>query len=182
MVTLGLSQYEIADKLGVSQSTVRRRLAEYGLSTVKRVGPRPKSQRFTNCGTCDKPLENGIRQFCSLSCSSSRNTRGYIDRWLAGAESGANANGELKKIVRDWLLAEANYRCMCGWSEVNTFSGKVTLNIDHIDGDARNNARSNLRVLCCNCHTLTPTYNALNKGKGTRYQTPGLRERNRLRD
>jgi 5-methylcytosine-specific restriction endonuclease McrA len=39
---------------------------------------------------------------------------------------------------------------------------KLTLQLDHIDGDKTNNAQSNLRLLCPNCHAQTHTFS---KGK-----------------
>lgn len=35
---------------------------------------------------------------------------------------------------------------------------KIPLEIDHIDGNKKNNDRNNLRALCPNCHALTPTW------------------------
>jgi len=44
-----------------------------------------------------------------------------------------------------------------------TWNGKkLVLQMDHIDGDRTNNAQSNLRLLCPNCHTQTDTFS---KGK-----------------
>lgn len=37
------------------------------------------------------------------------------------------------------------------------------LQIHHIDGNHYNNEESNLQLLCPNCHSLTPTFGALNK-------------------
>ena len=34
----------------------------------------------------------------------------------------------------------------------------LVLQIDHIDGDIRNNAIENLRFICANCHTQTETF------------------------
>lgn len=40
---------------------------------------------------------------------------------------------------------------------------KISLELDHIDGNNKNNLISNLRYLCPNCHALTPTYRGKNK-------------------
>jgi len=36
--------------------------------------------------------------------------------------------------------------------------GPIPLELDHIDGCRSNNQLQNLRLLCPNCHALTPTY------------------------
>lgn len=53
----------------------------------------------------------------------------------------------------------------CGISEWN---GKpIVLELDHIDGDNRNNVLENLRVLCPNCHSQTPTFRGKNKSRSS---------------
>lgn len=49
----------------------------------------------------------------------------------------------------------SNPECKCPgeW-----FGKPLTLEVDHIDGDRRNNNQDNLRFLCPNCHAQTPTY------------------------
>lgn len=44
----------------------------------------------------------------------------------------------------------------------------LPLEVDHIDGNWRNNCRENLRFLCPNCHSATDTYRGRNKGIGIR--------------
>lgn len=45
--------------------------------------------------------------------------------------------------------------------------GKLTLQLDHIDGDKFNNLRENLQILCPNCHAQTKTF--ANNGAKKRY-------------
>ncbi|MFD9359925.1 HNH endonuclease [Streptomyces sp. NPDC060031] len=41
----------------------------------------------------------------------------------------------------------------------------LPLEVDHIDGDWRNNQPANLRLLCPNCHSTTDTYRGRGKGR-----------------
>lgn len=45
----------------------------------------------------------------------------------------------------------------CGWSKKSD-DGRIPLELDHINGDSRDNRLENLRVLCPNCHSLKPTH------------------------
>jgi 5-methylcytosine-specific restriction endonuclease McrA len=68
------------------------------------------------------------------------------------------ARGSLRKR----LLIERNHTCEdCGIG--NTHNGKpLSLELDHIDGNSNNNKVENLRILCPNCHSQTPTHRAKN--------------------
>ncbi|MFH8841058.1 HNH endonuclease signature motif containing protein [Streptomyces sp. NPDC017868] len=43
----------------------------------------------------------------------------------------------------------------------------LPLEVDHVDGDWRNNRIENLRLLCPNCHSTTDTYRGRNKGRAS---------------
>lgn len=59
---------------------------------------------------------------------------------------------------RERLFKECNYSCsQCGYNKTRDCGG-IILEIDHIDGDHTNNSYDNLRVLCPNCHALTPNF------------------------
>lgn len=65
-----------------------------------------------------------------------------------------------KKIV----LEEQDHKCLhCGLDE--WMGLRITLELDHIDGDRENNVRSNLRGLCPNCHSITDTWKQGQTGK-----------------
>lgn len=91
----------------------------------------------------------------------------YIDRWKNGLEDGMRGKTSISNHIRRCLFEKYESSCAeCGWCKVNKYSGKIPLEIEHIDGNYLNNLEDNLVLLCPNCHSLTPTYRSLNKGKG----------------
>lgn len=139
----------------------------------------PKRKKFLKrCLNCDSYVNYKGGKYCSFSCSTEHRKLSVISAWLNGTFDGSRPQSlELSRTIRNFLLSEANYRCQSpdccvpgGWSQINPTTGKVPLEIDHIDGDSTNNSPSNLIVLCPNCHSLTPTFRALNKNSKRTYR------------
>jgi hypothetical protein len=62
-----------------------------------------------------------------------------------------------KSAVRKRLITERGWRCEECLLE--SWLGKpITLEVDHINGDKKDNDNKNLKLLCPNCHSQTPTW------------------------
>ena len=70
-----------------------------------------------------------------------------------------------QKVLRSYVERHSilEYKCVNCGCDGNWQGGKISLEIDHKDGDSTNNAIENLRYLCPNCHALTDTYRGKNK-------------------
>lgn len=66
--------------------------------------------------------------------------------------------------LKNRLLKEEVFQPICSNCEQTTWLEQpIPLELDHIDGNHFNNNLNNLRLLCPNCHALTPTYRGKNK-------------------
>jgi 5-methylcytosine-specific restriction endonuclease McrA len=91
-----------------------------------------------------------------------------VKAWKAGKYHGTRgAQLQLSQTIRNYILDKRGHKCnRCGWKQVNPTTGRVPVQVHHIDGNALNTKERNLEVLCPNCHALTPNWGAGNKGKG----------------
>jgi 5-methylcytosine-specific restriction endonuclease McrA len=97
-------------------------------------------------------------KYCNNDCQQLYQHQQTISAWLnEGIVPGV-------KVLRRYFY-EKDYSCSeCGISDWN--GKELRLELDHIDGDSTNNLVENLRLLCPNCHSQTPTYKAKNIGRG----------------
>jgi hypothetical protein len=129
------------------------------------------------CMECSNPIPYSKRHtnvFCSNSCAASRNNRLHpkrmkqeklpkpdvtLSRFLAGQ---VDQRATLRKLL---IRVRGNACAICTLSGI--WCGKpITLIVDHKDGDAGNNLPDNVRLLCPNCNSQTPTFSGRNRGKG----------------
>lgn len=62
------------------------------------------------------------------------------------------------------LIREGIFKHKCYGCGKSRWQGHpIPIELDHINGDHKDNSLCNLRILCPNCHALTPTYRGKNK-------------------
>ena len=119
-----------------------------------------------NCLNCKKEISNRYK-YCSNTCQNDFQYKKYIEDWKSGKVSGLCASNKISHYLRKYLLRKCGHKCsICGWAEKNVYSGTVPLEVDHLNGNWRDNREENLMPKCPNCHSLTETYRNLNKGSG----------------
>lgn len=122
-----------------------------------------KQKKIKTCKNCEKIIIKYNNQYCNLKCFHEYQYKNKILRKFYDGE--INSNDTLRKILIKLFGAKC---CECGCGDIWN-KKKLTLQVDHIDGNSDNNDPENVRLLCPNCHTQTPTYCGLNnKQKNTR--------------
>ena len=120
-----------------------------------------------HCKNCNIIIHRKNDTYCSNKCRADFNYKKKIISWKAGEIKTTIGAYGLSSFVRRYIFDKYKSKCCkCGWCEINTKSGKTPLQINHIDGNYKNNIEKNLELLCPNCHALTPNFGSLNKGHG----------------
>lgn len=140
-------EFDSVRKLNGHKS-VHRTNGRYSVSRKK-----PENQIAHLCIYCEKSFlhrHSSNNKFCSTKCS---NDYLWETESKPRIEQGLGGGG-----IRRYLKETRGDQCQeCGQPSSHN-SKPLTLQIDHIDGNSDNDALENLRLLCPNCHTQTPTH------------------------
>ena len=105
-----------------------------------------------------------------------RNKNSYQDKRIKNKypdelifiENSCVSNG----VVKNRLMSNPTYEHKCELCSIkewyDPFENKIkpiNLELDHINGNERDNRKENLRLICSNCHSFTPTYKGRNINK-----------------
>jgi len=147
--TIGENKHFCSKSCSASYNNVRRKRLK-------------KTNICKNCGN----LINGRNIYCDNICQNEYQRNQIFEKIELGVFHLENKESE-SKWVKKYLIEKYGDKCMkCGWNEVHFITGKVPIQINHIDGNMENNRLNNVELLCPNCHSLTENFGSLNKGNG----------------
>lgn len=138
--------------------------AELGVAGVlRRLGLRAAGGNYGNIGRAIKAAQLSTNHFSQ---------RGHLQRrhnphaprtplaQILVSGSAFRSSQLRKRLVQESVLAAQCSGCL----RVDWLGRPIPLELDHVDGDRHNNQLENLRLLCPNCHAMTPTYRGKNIG------------------
>lgn len=184
-----LSYEEIGRRYNCTGAAVKRAAERLGIHIPQRrkINPNETFRRGTAkkgiCKNCGKEFvlyksTNGL--FCSNKCFSDYKHKEKYRLILEGDESIMRANYSPRIFKKD-IMEEQNNKCaICGCLPEHNNKPLVFI-LDHIDGDASNNKRDNLRCICPNCDSQLPTYKFKNKKSSRNYYRYGGYKREQMK-
>ncbi len=121
------------------------------------------------CINCSKEFETTREDkiYCSFQCSAEyRHKESYKD-FLEHNEKYCKGNYTPKNFKDEFMKEQNNVCAICGCKPEHNGKPLVFI-LDHIDGDASNNKRENLRMICPNCDSQLDTFKSKNKNSTRR--------------
>ena len=172
-----VSYEEIGRRYNVTGEAVKKAAKRLGIELPKRREINPsetfhrgtaKTGKCLNCGKEFIIYKSKTGKYCSNKCQAEMRHKECYNLIIEGDESIMRANYSPAKF-RDDIIEEQNGVCaICGCKPEH--NGKLLVFIvDHIDGNAANNKRDNLRCICPNCDSQLDTYKSKNKNGARSY-------------
>ena len=118
-----------------------------------------------NCLCCNSPIPNR-NVFCNNKCQMIYQKEIDFKLITEGKFDELGSKQTIDRVSKQYLIHLHGESCMkCGWNELNKWTNKVPIELNHIDGNPENHSLDNLEILCPNCHSLTEFNKSRGKGR-----------------
>ena len=119
------------------------------------------------CKNCGKEFSNrSAKYYCCPECAAEFRSQENYQLYLLD-NSRCYGNRHMRNYKK-YFLEDQNHKCaICGCPDIWNDKPLVFV-LDHIDGNADNNNRDNLRMVCPNCDSQLSTYKSKNHNSARR--------------
>lgn len=174
-----LSYQELGKLYSVSGTAIKKAALRLGLELPRRriINPNETFGKGTiknptgiciNCGKEFVKYANKNNKYCSFKCQHVYEHKQKYQLIIEGDPSIMRANYSAQSFKPDIIEEQEGVCAICGmkpeWNEK-----PLVFILDHIDGNAANNKRDNLRCICPNCDSQLDTYKSKNKNGARSY-------------
>lgn len=141
---------------------------KYPKKEIKKTLKIKQEKTKQKCIYCDKEF-NGYNnyKYCSTECASKHRHEIAYEAFLKNNDDFCRGNYTPKSFKCEFLKEQNNICAICG-SKPEHNGKPLVFVLDHIDGDASNNKRENLRMICPNCDSQLDTFKSKNKNSTRR--------------
>jgi hypothetical protein len=166
-----LSYRKIGKIFGISDTYVKKIARNFGIILPQRAifsnnyTPHNKGNfRKSICKNCGKIISLTMwnkRQYCNKKCFGEFKSKNTYEHYLNHQEE--YCTNKKISFIKKFLLIEQNNKCAICENKNNWNNKSLIFILDHIDGNAYNNYKYNLRLICPNCDSQLDTYKSKNK-------------------
>lgn len=174
-----LSYVEVGKRYGVSGAAIKKAALRLGFNLPYRRKVNPKETfgkgiikvPIAICPNCSKEVRlyaSRRNTFCSFKCQHEYEHKEKYKKFVEGDFYYMRANYGPRIFKEDIIKEQGGICAICGMKPEWNNKPLVFI-LDHIDGDASHNIRSNIRAICPNCDSQLDTYKSKNKNGARSY-------------
>jgi hypothetical protein len=164
-----LSYIQIGKIYGVSDTYIKKVAQKLGIVLIKRAifpdGWKPanyNSRKIIYCLNCNQECDFYSKKYCSAKCQQNYQSNLKYKDFIENNDKYCREDYSPTRFKKRFLL-EQNNKCSICEIEPKWNNKDLVFILDHIDGNAANNKRENLRLVCPNCDSQLDTYKSKNK-------------------
>lgn len=161
-------------ELNSSHAVVINRLNLIGVD-INSLPKNPKiiyrhKRKTKTCSICNTYISDNSKSGMCSKCLKEKQDSEKINRWLQTGDTGYSISSTIRGCIRKYIYDEQQGRCaICNMNDIWN-NKKINFILDHIDGNAANNYRTNMRLICPNCDSQLDTYKSKNKNSARKFR------------